>query len=281
MLPAERFHPPPREYLGRCRPKFSDPCRSWDVHRSATGRSRLSLLITALTYIRGACVAAEAAIHGERHACVESDSAPKKRNIASRARRDHLSLRSSRRAHERSWNTRCSLHAYLLELSYSSSPLLSSVPEYLPMLIYSSVTRRDPLSPVPIGLRASLYETTQRFTSISYVAKVREDETRRRVGCYARGRELRASSFDRLPRSYGVFKSHATGNRFRSRFVWMDREEEGGGFFRVSIFDSVKIFSLSLCLSRFFFRVEGIIRELRRSGGVNDVCSSSPLYRHS
>lgn len=122
----------------------------------------------------------------------------------------------------------------------------SSVPEYLPMLIYSSVTRRDPLSPVPIGLRASLYETTQRFTSISYVAKVREDETRRRVGCYARGRELRASSFDRLPRSYGVFKSHATGNRFRSRFVWMDREEEGGGFFRVSIFDSVKIFSLSL-----------------------------------
>lgn len=120
MLPAERFHPPPREYLGRCRPKFSDPRRSWDVHRSATGRSRLSLLITALTYIRGACVAAEAAIHGERHACVESDSAPKKRNIASRARRDHLSLRSSRRAHERSWNTRCSLHAYLLELSPST-----------------------------------------------------------------------------------------------------------------------------------------------------------------
>lgn len=158
----------------------------------------------------------------------------------------------------------------------------SSVPEYLPMLIYSSVTRRDPLSPVPIGLRASLYETTQRFTSISYVAKVREDETRRRVECYARGRELRASSFDRLPRSYGVFKSHATGNRFRSCFVSMDREEEGGGFFRVSIFDSVKnLFSLSLCLSRFFFRVEGIIRVLRRSGGVNDVCSSSPLYRHS
>lgn len=127
MLPAERFHPPPREYLGRCRPKFSDPRRSWDVHRSATGRSRLSLLITALTYIRGACVAAEAAIHGERHACVESDSAPKKRNIASRARRDHLSLRSSRRAHERSWNTRCSLHAYLLELSYPSSPLLRGI----------------------------------------------------------------------------------------------------------------------------------------------------------
>lgn len=119
--------PSPREYLGRCRPKFSDPCRSWDVHRSATGRSRLSLLITALTYIRGACVAAEAAIHGERHACVESDSAPKKRNIASRARRDHLSLRSSRRAHERSWNTRCSLHAYLLELSYPSSPLLRGI----------------------------------------------------------------------------------------------------------------------------------------------------------
>lgn len=39
--------------------------------------------------------------------------------------------------------------------------------------------------------------------------------------------KLRASSLDRLPRSYGVFKSHATGNRFRSRFVWMDRE--GGG----------------------------------------------------
>lgn len=252
MFPAERFHPTSRR--SRISRFAADAGRNFPIRAevgirsSATGRSRLSLLITALTYIRGARVAAEAAIHGERHACVESDSALKKRSIASRAHRDHLSLRSSWRAHERSWNTRCSLHAYLLD-SYADSSSPSTWNQAFLNISRCLSTCRLPAAilfpPIPpprsdcvlLYVRTRL-ETTQRFTFISYVRKVREDETRRRAGCYAQGRELRASSLDRLPRSYGVFKSHATGNRFRSRFVWMDREGgggEGGGFLRVSI----------------------------------------------
>lgn len=66
-------------------------------------------------------------------------------------------------------------------------------------------------------------------------------------------------------------------------FGWIEKEEEEEEDFCAFQYRFGEDFlSLSLSFS-FLFPCRGIIRKLRsaRSGGVNGVCSSSPLYRHS
>lgn len=150
------------------------------------GISLIALLIAALTYIRevdGGVSQKRRFTGGERHACVESDSAERKEKRALRLERTAtifpFDLRGAR-------TSAAGTHGVLVARIPARLPFYveSSVPEYLPMLIYLSVTRRDP--PIPPRLdRVACFSVRgskqhRRSTFISYV---REDETRRRVGC--------------------------------------------------------------------------------------------------
>lgn len=177
------FHPTSR----RSRISRSDVGRNFPIlaevgiHGSATGRSRLSLLITALTYIRGACVAAEAAIHGERHACVESDSA-ERREASRTATIFPFDLRGARTSAARKHTALVArIPARLvrgLELSPSTwNQAFLNISRCLSTCRLPAAILFPPIPPSRSGcvllyVRTRL-ETTQRFTFISYVRKLR------------------------------------------------------------------------------------------------------------
>lgn len=170
-----------REYL--------DADRNFPIRAEVSMRSGdptlIALLIAALTYIRE--VVCRRRSTRERHACVESDSAERKEkpSTASRAYRDHLSLRSSWRAHERSWNTRCSLHAYLLDSPSTWNQAFLNICRCLSTCRLPAAILFPPIPPRLDRVACfSVRGSKQHRRSSTFISSyVREDETRRRVGC--------------------------------------------------------------------------------------------------